>query len=95
MIKPLYREVLLHDKVPTLTFSRRSVRIGSLEIPLDKRHQEQTLAAIKSLFGAASEIHVYLTSHLLYSGSRIITFSSKKPLTIIYKQIGTMQAFVD
>lgn len=95
MIKPLYREVLLREKVPTLTFSRHSVRIGSLEIPLDEHHRERTLAAIESLFGGASEIHVFLTSHLLYSGSRIITFSRKKPLTIIYKQIGTMQVFVD
>ena len=37
-------------------------------------------------------VHLYLTSHLLYGGgNRIITFSNRKPLLIIYKVIGTMR----
>jgi len=95
MIKPLYREVLLQKQVPTLSFKRKCVRIGAVRIPLEKRHRKKTLQAIERLFSAGDEVHLFLTSHLLYSGSQIITFSRKKPLAIIYKEIGTLRARVD
>jgi hypothetical protein len=41
-------------------------------------------------------VHLYLTSHLLYGGgNRIITFSNRKPLLIIYKVIGTMRVSME
>jgi hypothetical protein len=91
LIKPLYREVLLHERTPALTFSRRRVEIGSLHIPLASKREIQALDAIEHLMETSTDFHVFLTSHFLYgTGSRIITFSSRKPLSIIYKEIGTM-----
>ena len=91
LIKPLYREVLLHEKTPALTFGRRRVEIGSLHIPLTSKRELQALDAIEHLIETRTDLHVYLTSHFLYgTGSRIITFSNRKPLPIIYKEIGTM-----
>lgn len=92
LIKSLYREVLLHEKVPTLTFHHESVEIGALNIPIGKKYQQQALSAMKKILDSREDIHVFLTSHLLYGeGSKIITFSNKKPLAIIYKEIGTMR----
>ena len=95
MIKQLYREVLLHDRVPTVKFRRKYIEIGSLEIPIGKKHQKLARDEIRSILKDGKVVHVFLTSHLLYgSGSKIITFSSKKPLAIIYKEIGTMRICV-
>ncbi len=92
LIKPLYREVLLHEQTPALTFSYESVQIGSLQFALASKREKRAMVAIESFLESGSEFHVFLTSHLMYgSGSRIITFSKKKPLAIIYKEIGTMR----
>ena len=92
MIKALYREVLLHERAPTVKFRRKYIEIGSLQIPIGKQHQKLARREITNILESGNEVHVYLTSHLMYgSGSKIITFSSKKPLAIIYKEIGTMR----
>ncbi|MBT8064634.1 MAG: hypothetical protein KJN94_06410 [Gammaproteobacteria bacterium] len=92
MIKPLYREVLLHEEAPPLTFSLNGVQIGSLEFPLANQREVEALDAMENLMKAGRDCHLFLTSHLLYGGgNRIITFSCKKPLAIIYKEIGTMR----
>jgi hypothetical protein len=91
MIKPLYREVLLHERAPALIFSAKRVEIGALRLRLDPEREHPALEAIADILRGRDEVHVYLTSHLLYGGgNRIITFSAKKPLIIIYKEIGTM-----
>lgn len=92
MIRPLYREVLLHDEAPPLTFSLQGVQLGSLEFPLASEREVEALDAMEALLRQGQECHVFLTSHLLYGGgNRIITFSCKKPLAIIYKEIGAMR----
>ena len=90
-IKPLYREVLLQKRTPTLTFRADRIEIGGLRIALEKKQEQRALDAIADILASPEAVHLYLTSHLLYGGgNRIITFSSRKPLLIIYKVIGTM-----
>jgi len=96
LIRSLYKEVLLHDEAPTLLFHRKSVEIGALDIPIGKKYQKQALSAMEKILDVGDDVHVFLTSHLLYGeGSKIITFSNKKPLAIIYKEIGTMRIRLD
>jgi hypothetical protein len=91
MIRPLYREVLLHRKPPALEFSRHGVRIGSVQIDYQSDRERRVREAVRELASSEADTHVFLTSHLLYGGgNRIITFSSRKPLAIIYKEIGGM-----
>ena len=91
-IKPLYREVLLHNRTPTLTFRDDCIEVGALRIGLEKKQEQKALDAIAEILGSPQAVHLYLTSHLLYGGgNRIITFSNRKPLLIIYKVIGTMR----
>ena len=90
--RQLYREVLLHSEPPPLTFTRKRAEIGSLRFSLARRHEEQILVALHQIFMQSENLHVYLTSHLLYgTDARIITLSTKKPLAIIYKEIGTLR----
>jgi len=90
-IKLLYREVLLQKRTPTLTFRSDRIEIGGLRISLEKKQEQRALDAIADILASPEAVHLYLTSHLLYGGgNRIITFSSRKPLLIIYKVIGTM-----
>jgi hypothetical protein len=91
LIKPLHRKVLLHDQVPPLIFNPQGVHIGSFHFSFSSEPEKQVLGAIERLVETGPELHVFLTSHLLYGiGNRLITISSKKPLSIIYKEIGTM-----
>jgi hypothetical protein len=91
MFRLTRQAVLLNAKTPALTFSQQGVEIGALNIPFTSRREKRVLDTIGDLVETGPELHVFLTSHLIYeSGSRIMTFSSKKPLSIIYKEIGTM-----
>lgn len=91
-IRPLYREVLLHRHTPTLTFRGDRIEIGALQIGLEKKQEQRALDAIAAILASPEAVHLYLTSHLLYGGgNRIITFSNRKPILIIYKVIGTMR----
>jgi hypothetical protein len=96
LIKEVYREVLLHTQPPMLTFIRECVQIGSLKIVVENEREHRALAAVREFMQADMDFHLYLASHLLYGGgNRIITFSRKKPLSIIYKEIGSMQVQIE
>jgi hypothetical protein len=91
-LKRVYQEVLLHRIMPSLAFSRQGAQIGGLHFSFDKDNETQIRTAIEQLFDSQDDLHMFLTSHLIYgSDRRIITISSKKPLSIIYKQIGTLK----
>jgi hypothetical protein len=89
--RQLYREVLLNEKPPPLTFGHDSVEIGSLRFALARHQEKRILEVVEDILTGGNDFHVYLTSHLMYgTGARIITLSTKKPLAIIYKEIGTL-----
>jgi len=90
--RQLYREILLHDQAPPLTFHGDRVTVGDFQLELARSHEARILDSIGALLGAGASLHVYLTSHFMYgTNARIITLSSKKPLLIIYKPIGALR----
>lgn len=92
MVKSLHREVLLRRGTPSLIFSDDCIEVGALRIPLKRKREQKALDAVAEILASPEAVHLYLTSHLLYGGgNRIITFSNRKPLLIIYKAIGTMR----
>ena len=96
MIKQMYREVLLHETAPPLVFHPDCVEVGGFQFPLTSQYETRILDSIEHILNSGSEFHVYLTSHLLYgTHARIITMSTRKPLSIIYKQIGTIRLRLD
>jgi hypothetical protein len=90
-LKRLYRAVLLHHQAPPLTFGPYLVEVGDFSFSLTPRREEQIRETIHDLLSGDDGLHVYLTSHFMYgTRARIITLSSKKPISIIYKEIGSM-----
>lgn len=91
-LRQLYRAVLLHQTAPLLTFQRDQVQVGDFSFSLTPKHEELIRETIGRLLSSDGGLHVYLTSHFMYgTNARIITLSAKKPLSIIYKDIGSMR----
>ena len=94
--RQLYREVLLHRTAPPLTFHRDRVEVGGFQLDLARQYETRILESIDGLLSSDRGLHVYLTSHFMYgTNARIITLSVKKPLLIIYKEIGTLRIRLD
>jgi hypothetical protein len=88
----LLREILRKRETPTLTISRKSVQIGAFYYQPSKPSDESALLAVANFLETGHGSHIFLTSHFMYgTGTRILTVSRKKPLSIIYKEIGAMQ----
>lgn len=91
MTKALLREILRKRETPMLSISRNSVKIGRFHYQASKASDESALHEIGRFLETGRASHIYLTSHFMYgTGARILTLSSKKPVSIIYKEIGTM-----
>ena len=87
----LLREILRKRETPTLTISRKSVHIGTFYYRPSKPSDESALLAVAKFLETGNGSHIFLTSHFMYgTGTRILTVSNKKPLSIIYKEIGAM-----
>ena len=92
----LYREILRKNDIPVLELSRKGARIGTFHYPLSGASDEQGIAAIKEILENHSDPCLFMTSHFTYgTGTRILTLSSNKPLSIIYKEIGYMRIRLD
>ena len=90
-IRQLNREILLHEKVPTLIFDRQGVHIGVFFFPFANEHERQVLRTIEHLLETGAVLHLFRTSHSRYgNGRRIITISNKRPPPIIYRKIDNM-----
>jgi hypothetical protein len=95
-LKQLYRAVLLPKKSPPLTFRADRVEVGEFHFGLTPRHEEFIRDAIRGLLESHDALHVYLTSHFMYGTSaRIMTLSTRKPINIIYKEIGGITIRLD
>ena len=94
--RQLYREVLLHRTAPPLTFHSDRVEVGGFQLDLARQYETRILESIDGLLSSDRGLHVYLTSHFMYgTNARIITLSVKKPVLIIYKEIGTLRIRLD
>ena len=96
LTRSLYREVLRKHGALVLELSRKEARIGAFYYPLSGAADAQGIAAIKAILESGSDSCLFMTSHFMYgTGTSIITLSNKKPLPIIYKEIGPMRIRLD
>ena len=94
ILEPAFKRVLfplfLHrsdQAAPQALLSPDALEVGSARIPLDPG-APAPLPQILSLIARAAELHIYQTYHLIYpSGTRILTLSSRAPLTILYREL--------
>jgi hypothetical protein len=89
--RSLYREVLHRGETPLLIVDPRQALVGDIAIRL-LESDRRGLPEIRGILEAGGDASVFLTSHFMYgTGTRIITLSDRRPLSIIYKAIGEMR----
>jgi hypothetical protein len=93
LTRTLYREVLGKQLLsPLLDFNPERLRVGRFRQALPDTWQQRGLEVFSTLMRAEKDLHLYLTYHFMYpAGTRIVTLSQRKPLSIIYKEIRPMK----
>ena len=87
--RTFHRGILGHkSEVPTLKLSESSLELDYLRHPLENENDMRGLQALRQLIQQENPTHLYLTYHFIYpQGTRIVTFSKKTPLPILYKEM--------
>lgn len=94
--KQAHREFLgHHEEIPKLVLSAAMVRMNQFMYRLnDDTDRENVQRLIDFLLGG-QELHMFLCSHFFYPRTRIITFSTKRPLIIMYKEMQPLTLIVE
>lgn len=89
----LYRELLgRHQHVPQITLADAYVMLNERRFEFDLERDRRHVERLKAFFHRSDEVHMFLTSHFCYpAGTRIITFSRKRPLLVMYKEIAPLR----
>lgn len=87
--KGLYKEMLgPKGHSPVMSITAALVSVGDVRLEFSTDYERKGMTVLRSILETRQQTHMYLTYHILYPhGVRIITFSSKTPLNILYKQI--------
>lgn len=73
---------------PVIQLMSERIQIRDETLDMSSEADRTGLSRIRSLFNSGLLVHMYLTSHVYYpAGTRIITFSTRKPIPIMYKEI--------
>jgi len=94
--KVLVRELLgRHVDIPEITLADAYVKINDKCYELRTEDDAREFKRLKKFFEAPDDIYMFMTSHFCYPpGTKIITFSTKKPLVIMYKEIKPLRLIV-
>ena len=95
--KRIARELLgQRDKAPVVVLSEDSVKINRLHYLLVDEAERYYARQIRSFIMNSEELHMFLCSHFCYPPrTRIVTFSRKKPLAIMYKEMLPLELVVE
>lgn len=88
-----FHELLKKDKhIPLVSLRQSEIRLNEYRIPITLEEYKGGFVSFKEFINTKEDAHLCLTSHFYYpSGTRIITFTKKKPLIIMYKEIQPMK----
>ncbi len=94
--KILVRELLSrHVDIPEITLADAYVKINDKHYEFQTEDDAREMKLLKGFFKTPDEIHMFLTCHFCYPpGTKIVTFSTKKPLIIMYKEIKPLRLIV-
>ena len=94
-VRRLFYRELLGDESPTLRLSETHVELGDSSYTLEEQRDIEGMGELMALLRRDEPTHLYLTYHLLYpQGTRILTFSKKSPLPIIYREMRPLRVVV-
>ena len=91
--KLIFRGLLgRHDKIPELTLTNDTVKVERSAYVLSDDASKTGMRSFQKFLLGGEEFHMFLSSHFCYPpGTRIVTFSKKKPLGIMYKEMRPMK----
>ncbi|MES9944761.1 MAG: hypothetical protein ABW080_07400 [Candidatus Thiodiazotropha sp.] len=85
-----------HDEIPQLKLTDHSVVLNQYEHSLKDDVDKKNIFRFKEFLMQGEEMHMFLCSHLVYpSRTRILTFATKKPLNIMYKEMQPLNLVID
>lgn len=95
--KDLNRLLLTRDQSEqSLVLSPTRVQVGEVRQPLREELDRRGLEGLRELLRAAGDVHLFLTYHLCYPpGTRIVTFSLRPPLALMYKEVSPLRLRID
>jgi hypothetical protein len=95
--KPLVRELLgRRDESPRVVINSKGAAVNGVQVRFETRHEVEGAARFRDFCAAYDDVHMYLTGHFCYqAGTRIFTFSPKKPPFILYKEIGSLELWCE
>ncbi|MEW8107108.1 MAG: hypothetical protein AB2535_12020 [Candidatus Thiodiazotropha endolucinida] len=85
-----------HDEIPQLALSDDSLVLNHYKHPLQDDVDMRNILRLKEFLLRGEEMHMFLCSHLFYpSRTRILTFASRKPLVIMYKEMQPLKLLIE
>ena len=94
-IRHRLQQEILAPKAVEIGFGPRSIRFNRHDYTEASILRHAGYAALRELLLGEAEVHMYLTSHLIYPpGTRIITLSRKAPLPLLYKEMAPLPLIV-
>jgi hypothetical protein len=85
-----------HDEIPQLSLTSESVTFNQYKHQLQDDVDMRNILRLKAFLLQGEEMHMFLCSHLIYpSRTRILTFATKKPLIIMYKEMQPLKLVVE
>jgi hypothetical protein len=85
-----------HDEMPRLSLSDDSVVLNQYKHRLRDEVDIRNVRRLKAFLLQGEELHMFLCSHLIYpSRTRILTFATKKPLIIMYKEMQPLKVTIE
>ncbi|MDD3449771.1 MAG: hypothetical protein PHF72_12165 [Gammaproteobacteria bacterium] len=91
--REILRELMHQERTtPEVTIRPECIRVNDTRIALPGLPDTTALDRLRDLLEGEETIHLFLTYHVFYpAGTRIITFSRKPPLGLLYKAVGKLQ----
>lgn len=88
-----YRALLARKQPPPLVIGAGVLQAGNLRYAASSSVDRAGLESLRQLLADGRPVHLYLTYHFIYPrGTRIVTFSRKGPLPLVYKPITPLVA---
>jgi hypothetical protein len=85
-----------HDEIPLLSLSNDHVMLNQYKHQLKDEMDIRNILRLKDFLLQGEELHMFLCSHLIYpSRTRILTFATKKPLVIMYKEMLPLKVVIE
>ncbi len=95
--KQAQHELLGHPTaIPALQLTEHSVSFNAFDYRLKDASDLENLQRFRQFLRPQREIHMFLSSHLIYPPrTRILTFATQKPLIIMYKEMQPLRLILE